>query len=86
MSKVKSKKLSMLTTVDNPYNPFTHYDEWNQFDESKGYYTNSFLARICNTSDVLSPIDDEQALEAAIDEILRENVSGLYKRAKESDK
>lgn len=70
----------MLTTVDNPYNPFTHFDEWNVFDQAAGYHTLSFLARIVVTSDDLSEADQHQAIELAIDEIVRENVSGVHRK------
>ena len=36
----------MITTIDNPYNPFTQFDEWYAFDEGKGYCTSGYLARI----------------------------------------
>lgn len=29
----------MLTTEDNPFDPFTQYDEWYAFDYEKGYHT-----------------------------------------------
>lgn len=75
---------TMLSTVDNPYNPFTHFDEWNQWDQVAGYHTLAFLARIINTSDDLSEADQNQALELAIDEIIEENVLGLYIRVEPS--
>jgi len=71
---------SMLTTVDNPYSPFDEFDEWLAYDMSKGYNTLPFLARITVTSDELSDADQLQANEDAIDEIISENVLGLYKR------
>jgi hypothetical protein len=70
----------MLTTVDNPYNPFTQNDEWTTWDTIKGYHTNAFLARIVRLSDDLSEADQEAEIERAIDEIVRENVLGLYKK------
>lgn len=73
----------MLTTVDNPYNPFTENDEWTQWDEAQGYYTNSFLARIVRLSDDLSETDQEAEMERAIDEIVTHNVLGLYKKVAE---
>ena len=73
-------KQYMLTTVDNPYNPFTQNDEWTQWDEAQGYYTNAFLARIVRLSDVLSETDQEAEIDRAIDEIVSENVLGLYKK------
>jgi hypothetical protein len=71
----------MLTTVDNPYNPYTHYDQWYEYDTSKGYNSASFLARIAKTSDEMSDADQELAIEEAIDEICRENVLGIYTKA-----
>lgn len=70
----------MLTTVDNPYNPFTQFDEWYAFDMGHGYYTASFLARVVSTSDGLSETDQALAIQLAIDEIVEENVLGLYRK------
>ena len=70
----------MLTTVDNPFNPFTQFDEWFAFDSQKGYHTCNFLARIANLSDELSESLNEKLLEQAIDEICKQNVSGLYRK------
>lgn len=79
-------KESMLTTIDNPYDPFTQYDEWFAFDTQKGYNTCSYLARIAKTSDELSEQDEALAIEQAIDEIVRLNVLGIYlKVTKEVD-
>lgn len=72
--------LHMLTTVDNPYNPSTHFDEWYQFDEASGYHTTSLLGRIVKTSEELSEADQDAAIEDAIDEIVRENVSGVHRK------
>lgn len=75
-----AKEEHMLTTVDNPYNPFTHFDEWNAWDQMSGYHTLSFLARIIVTSNDLSDADQASATEAAIDEIVTENVNGMYRK------
>lgn len=68
----------MLTTVDNPFNPFTHYDEWYQWDFNEGHHTPGLLARIVRTSDELSEADQEQAIDTAIDEILQDFPKGIY--------
>jgi hypothetical protein len=62
----------MLTTVDNPYDPFDDFDSWFAFDSSHGYHTSSFLARIVVTSNL--------AIETAINEIVQENVLGIYRK------
>ena len=69
-----------LTTIDNPFNPFTDYDRWNAYDEAQGYFTSNFLARIVITSSDLSEADQDLAIENAIDEIVRENVLGIYRK------
>jgi hypothetical protein len=73
-------KRSMLTTIDNPHDPFKDYPAWYSFDTSHGYHTASFLARILSDSDQLSDFDIELSNEEAIDEIVRENVLGIYRK------
>ena len=68
----------MLTTVDNPWNPFTNYDEWYAFDNAKGYDTPSLLARLANVSLDLSDLDFQLAVRQAMDEIVQLNVSGMH--------
>lgn len=68
----------MLSTVDNPFNPFVDWDAWLAFDTVNGYNSSSFLARIIRTSDELSEEDQRQATEAAIDEIVRINTNGKW--------
>ena len=40
----------MLTTVDNPFDPFTRFEEWYAYDVRMGYNTASFLERIAKNS------------------------------------
>jgi hypothetical protein len=75
----------MLTTVDNPFDPFTQWDDWLAYDERKKHYTCSYLARIVHTSDELSQEDQHLAIEQAIDEIVKDNVNGLYRKVTVSD-
>ncbi len=73
----------MLTTVDNPFNPFTHYDEWYTWDESHGYHSSSLLARVVVSSDDLSEADQSAAIEEAIGEIVEQNLSGVHRKVAE---
>lgn len=70
----------MLTTVDNPFNPFTQFDEWYTYDVKSGYGTLAFLDRIAQLSSDLSEPDQEVALQNAIEEIVQENVSGMWRK------
>lgn len=70
----------MLTTIDNPFNPFTHFDEWLHFDMEKGYNSCAYLARISRTSDELSENDNNLQIEKAIDEIIKFDPLNIYKK------
>ncbi len=70
----------MITTIDNPYNPFTQFEDWKAFDEYKGYFTCEYLARISNTSPDLSDEENSLEMKRAIDEICRINSLGIYKK------
>lgn len=74
----------MLTTVDNPFDPFTQFDEWLEYDIAMGYNTSSFLDRISNVSNDLSLPDQALAVQQAIDEIVEENVSGMWRKVARS--
>lgn len=70
----------MLTTVDNPYNPFTQFDEWFAFDTNMGYHSSSYLSRIAKTSDELSDEDNAIAINDAINQIIYFDVLGIYQK------
>lgn len=70
----------MLTTVDNPFDPFIQFDEWFSWDTQAGYNTLSFLDRIAKVSSDLSETDQSLAIKEAIDEIVEENVSGMWRK------
>lgn len=74
----------MLTTSDNPFNPFTQFNDWKSFDESKNYFTCSYLARIAKLSPEMSVADEQIEIERAIDEIVTLNVTGNYMKVKQS--
>jgi len=71
---------SMLTTVDNPHDPFDDYDSWYQWDSRNGYHTPEFLGRIAKVSVETSDADQVLAINDAIDEIVKENVTGMYRK------
>ena len=75
----------MLTTTDNPYDPFTQFRDWYDFDTSLGYHTCAYLARVAKSTDDLSDEDENKDIEIAIDEIVELNVLGIYKKVSKSD-
>ena len=75
-----AKEACMLTTFDNPYNPFTQFDQWFLFDTEKGYNTCDYLGRVTKTSDEFTDEEYNQAIEAAIDEIVKYDFMNIYKK------
>jgi hypothetical protein len=73
----------MLTTFDNPYNPFDEFTSWFMFDEEKGYHSCAYLGRIAKTSEQLSDEENAQEIERAIDEIIKYDFQNIYKKAKQ---
>ena len=72
----------MLTTIDNPVDPFEEFTSWFLFDVEKGYNTCSRLARIANISDELSEKEVDEEIERAIDEIIKYDFMNIYKKVK----
>lgn len=70
----------MLTTIDNPYDPFDQFEEWYTWDFNANYHTPAFLARVANTSESLTENLQTLEINRAIEEILKENVLGLYRK------
>ena len=72
----------MLTTIDNPYNPFEQFTPWFLFDIEKGYNSCSRLARIARISDDMTQQEENEEIERAIDEIIKYDVLNIYKKVK----
>ena len=75
----------MLTTIDNPYNPFEQFDLWLLFDKEKGYNTCEYLARIVNLTNDMSEKEIEVATDRAIDDIILNDPFGIYKKVTSED-
>lgn len=65
----------MLTTFDNPYNPFDEFTSWFMFDEEKGYHSCAYLGRIAKTSEQLS--DEEMRKRLSVR--LTKSLSMIFK-------
>ena len=60
-----------ISTADNPYNPITNFNAWYSYDVAQGYNTCSYLARLVHTSEELSDELNDDEIENAIDEIVK---------------
>lgn len=70
----------MLTTFDNPYDPFEQFTSWFLFDVEKGYNSCAYLSRIARTSEQLSEEENDSEIERAIDEIVKYDFRDIYKK------
>lgn len=81
MSKEKNFELVefAITTVDNPFNPFTEFKHWFTWDESHGYHTCEWIAKIAGTPTNIGPFAQEASFSDAIDSLI-ELFPQVYKK------
>ena len=73
-------KRVMLTTIDNPFDPFDQFDDWMAFDLEKGYCTCAYLDRVAATSNEFTDKMNNELTSVAIDQILKYDPIGIYKK------
>ena len=78
---------TFVTTLDNPYDYFTEFDEWYAYDTSHGYdvigqpyNTLNYIARIANVNNSMTELEYNAAINDAVDEICRLNITGNYRK------
>ena len=73
---------TMLTTFDNPFDPFEDFTSWWMFDVEKGYNTCGYVDRIAHVTDDMTQKEVNEEIERAIDEIILYNPLNIYKKVK----
>ena len=76
----------MLTTIDNPFDPFEQFTSWDLFDHEKGYNTKERLARFVHLSDEMTQQEENIEIERAIDELIKYDFLNIYKKVKRQTK
>ncbi|MCK4824985.1 hypothetical protein KA005_55055 [bacterium] len=71
---MKPPLIYLLTTTDNPYNPFTQWLRWYYQDLRLGHDTPGLLARLATSSEAI----DDEANEAAMRDVVKYNFSGKH--------
>jgi len=72
------KKDYLISTSDNPYNPWTQFSEWFVWDETNGYHTCQKLARLCEFTDDLGDTEELLSYYDAAEKMLQYNFTGNY--------
>ena len=74
-------KETALTTIDNPYSPFSQYDDWYNYDLEKGYDCCGYIDRMSFgrlDSASFSEEEENKVIESIIDEIVTTDPTGLF--------
>ena len=69
----------MLTTIDNPYDPFENFSDWYNFDRQMGYNTPGYLANVLGDDSMIPPDEYDDAVRAAMETIVNTNPTKIYK-------
>lgn len=80
------EKEKILTTTDNPYSPFTKWDDWYNWDVRHGYDTCGYIARLTRTYRTLSEKDNDRLYYQAAQTIIDQNGSEIYRLVDEDSK
>lgn len=67
-----------LSTKDNPFNPFTEWDEWYMYDVDHGWNSDEILMRIATTSSEFTEGENDYEIEKAIDKIVAIDPLQMY--------
>ena len=67
-----------LTTKDNPFDPFSDFVKWYNYDIELGHNCCGLLALFSESSSQQSEKDFNDATEAAIDFIIFHDLTGYY--------
>lgn len=66
-----------VTTTDNPYNPLTDFERWDNYDRMQGYNTSEYLARVVRTTNEFGDGTYNEDIERAINEIVLLNLISM---------
>ena len=72
-----------ISTSDNPYNPFTDFNNRQAWDFANGYCTSEYLERVLSehgelSNDTISDSETSKEIYEAMEEILELNLTGNY--------
>lgn len=65
------EKEALLTTTDNPFDPFDQFEDWVNYDISNGYFTCQKIDRLSITSKELSDGENIDAINDAMEELIK---------------
>lgn len=84
-----NNRIVALTTIDNPFDPINDFNRWFSTDLQLSVInhrrdTCSMLALFARTSEKFSTFENTNEIEKAIDEIIKYDDLGIYKKIVEN--
>lgn len=70
----------MLTTFDNPFNPFEQFTQWRLFDIEKGYFTCERLAKLAQFREDMSQKEIDEESDRAAELLIDLDFLNIYKK------
>lgn len=70
--------IHMLTTFDNPFNPFVDFSSWYMFDCEKQHNTCGRLARLAKLDSEMTEKEVNTEKERVMDFIIQHDVEGIF--------
>ena len=68
----------MLTTFDNPYNPFVDFSSWYMYDCEMQYNTCGRLARLADIDSEMTDREIDATKEEVMDFIVKYDMEGIF--------
>lgn len=86
---MSSLKETALTTIDNPYSPFSRFDSWYNYDTEKGYDCCGYIDRVLSLNNIqtsyLNEEEENKKINEAIDQIVLYDPTGIYAKVEKLD-
>ena len=70
----------LLTTIDNPFDPFKDFPLWDSFDREKGHFTCDLIARLSQINGEMTQREEDAEYERVVDFIIYHDPHDKYKR------
>ena len=71
-------RVCMLSTIDNPFDPFDSFKNWSQYDHDNDNNSGELLARLTYLSDQLTDDEYNEEIERVIDNIVTTDPFNKY--------
>ena len=75
----------MLSTYDNPYNPFEQFTLWLMFDKEKGYDSCERMMRLANITEGMTQKEIDEETDRAMNLLIELDFTNTFTRVTQED-